>query len=146
MLQQPLLDLSLYFKQHRSRYYELLQSVRLHGDWEEWLAFFLEGVIAVASSAVETARRLLALSARHRQQVQGMGRGAASALRLLDHLQRQPVTTAPRATAATGMSFNTAKSAFRALVGLGIVTAADERKYGKHYTYAACLALLNDES
>ena len=146
VLQQPLLYLSLYFKQHRCRYYELLQSVSLQGDCEEWLAFFLEGVIAVASSAVETARRLLALSARHRQQVQGMGRGAASALRLLDHLQRQPVTTAPRATAATGMSFNTAKSAFRALVGLGIVTAADERKYGKHYTYAACLALLNDES
>ena len=146
VLQQPLLYLSLYFKQHRSRYYELLQSVRLHGDWEEWLAFFLEGVIAVASSAVETARRLLALSARHRQQVQGMGRGAASALRLLDHLQRQPVTTAPRATAATGMSFNTAKSAFRALVGLGIVTAADERKSGKHSTHAACLARLTDES
>lgn len=146
VLRQPLLYLSLYLKQQRSRYYELLQSVRLEGDWEEWIEFFLEGIIAVASSAVETARRLLALFQQHQQQVRALGRGANSALRLLDHLQRQPVTTASRAAAATGMSFNTAKSAFRALVGLGIVTAADERKYGKHYTYAGYLALLNDES
>lgn len=146
VLQQPLLYLSLYFRQHRNRYYDLLQSVRIDGDWEEWIEFFLEGVIAVATGAVDTARRLLALSEQHRQQVQGLGRSAVSALRLLDHLQRQPVSTASRAAAATGMSFNTAKSAFRALVGLGLVAAADERKYGKHYTYTQYLALLNDDA
>jgi len=146
VLQQPLLYLSLYFKQHRSRYYELLQSVRLEGDWEEWIEFFLEGVVAVASGAVDTARRLLALFETHRQQVQSLGRGGASALRLLDHLQRQPVSTAPRAVEATGMSFNTAQSAFRALAGLGLVAVADERKYGRHYTYTDYLALLNDDA
>jgi Fic family protein len=146
VLSQPLLYLSLYFKQHRSRYYELLQSVRLEGNWEEWLEFFLEGIIAVASGAVQTTRGLLALSAQHRQQVQALGRGATSALRLLDHLQRQPVSTASRAAQATGMSFNTAKSAFRALVGLGLVAVADERKYGKHYTYTDYLTRLNDDT
>jgi Fic family protein len=64
-------------------------------------------------------------------------------LRLLDHLQRQPISTAPRAATVTGMTFNTAKSAFRALADLGIVIAADERKYGKYYTYAEYLELLN---
>jgi len=146
VLRQPLLYLSLYFKQHRSRYYELLQAVRLEGDWEEWIEFFLEGVIGVASGAVDTAQRLLALFQQHQQQVCGIGRGATSALRLLDHLQRQPISTAPRAAAFTGMTFNTAKSAFRALTDLGIVVAADEIKYGKYYTYADYLALLNHDA
>jgi Fic family protein len=146
VLRQPLLYLSLYFKQHRSRYYDLLQAVRLEGDWEEWIGFFLEGVIEVATGAVDTAQRLLALFHQHQQQIRGIGRGAASALRLFDHLQRHPVSTAPRAAAATGMTFNTAKSAFRALSDLGIVTAADERKYGKYYTYAEYLALLDGDA
>lgn len=142
-LQQPLLYLSLYFKQHRSRYYELLQAVRNEGDWEEWVAFFLEGVIAVASGAVDTAQRVLALFAQHQQQVRGIGRTATSALRLLDHLQRYPVTTAPAVVAATGMSFHTAQKMFDALGALGIVAPGDERKYGKFYTYTGYLALLN---
>lgn len=146
VLREPLLYLSLYFKQHRSRYYELLQSVRLEGNWEEWIEFFLEGVISVASGAERTAQRQLALFQQHQQQIRGLGRGAASALRLLDHLQRHPVTTAPRAAEATGMSFNTAKSAFRALAGLGIVAIADDRKYAKHYTYIDYLDLLNQDA
>jgi Fic family protein len=146
VLREPLLYLSLYFRRHRSRYYDLLQAVRLEGDWEEWIEFFLEGVIDVASGAVDTAQRLLALFQQHQQQVRGLGRGAASALRLLDYLQRQPISTAPRAATATGMTFNTAKSAFRALADLGIVIAADERKYGKYYTYAEYLELLNRDT
>jgi Fic family protein len=143
VLRQPLLYLSLYFRRHRSRYYDLLQSVRLDGDWEQWIEFFLEGVVDVASGAVDPAQRLLALFQQHQQQTRALGRGATSALRLLDHLQRQPISTAPRAAAATGMTFNTAKSAFSALAGLGIVTAAEERKYGKYYTYSEYLELLD---
>jgi len=146
VLRQPLLYLSLYFKQHRSRYYELLQSVRLDGDWEEWIEFFLEGIITVAAGAVDTAQRLLALFQQQQQQVRGLGRGAASAMRLLDHLQRQPITTAPQAAAATGMAFNTVQSALRALGKLGIVAMADERKYGKYYAYTDYLTLLNRDS
>ena len=51
VLSQPLLYLSLFFKQHRSRYYELLDGVRHSGDWEAWLDFFLEGVENTASAA-----------------------------------------------------------------------------------------------
>ena len=61
VLRQPLLYLSLYLKQHRSRYYQLLDTVRQDGDWEAWADFFLEGVEQTAGGAVDTAHRLLAL-------------------------------------------------------------------------------------
>ena len=61
MLKEPLLYLSLYLKQHREEYYDLLQQVRLTGDWEAWIAFFLEGVQATAEGAVATVGKLLSL-------------------------------------------------------------------------------------
>lgn len=143
VLQQPLLYLSLYFKEHRERYYELLQSVRTEGDWEEWVAFFLEGVAQVANEAVDTAKQMLALFQQHQQQVRALGRIAGSALRVLDHLQRHPVTTAPAVVTATGMSFHTAQKMFAKLEEMGLVTEGTGRKYGRYYSYTSYLALLN---
>jgi Fic family protein len=61
VLREPLLYLSLYFKQHRAEYSRLLDQVRTHGDCEAWLTFFLEGVQQTAEGAVTTARRLMDL-------------------------------------------------------------------------------------
>jgi len=145
VLSQPLLYLSLYFKQHRSYYYELLQSIRTEGDWEEWLTFFLEGVIIVSEQAASTARQLLTLFHEHQQQVRTLGRLTSSALRVMDHLHRHPVTTPAAVSSATGMSFHTAQRVFAALQPLGIVTEGTGKKYGRFYTYTRYLDLLNEE-
>lgn len=79
VLRAPMLYLSLYFKMHRQRYYELLNGVRMTGDWEAWLDFFAEAVIVTATQAVETARQLLGLSDQDREKINGLGRAAASA-------------------------------------------------------------------
>ena len=80
VLRQPLLYLSLYFKQHRSDYYD---HVRRTGDWEAWLAFFLEGVRVTAESAVATSRRLVTMFASDRTTIeQHAGRRTGSALRV----------------------------------------------------------------
>ncbi len=72
-LREPILYLSLYFKTHRQRYYELLQNVRDTGDWETWVHFFLEGVLETATEAIETAKQLLALFATDRKRLPGWG-------------------------------------------------------------------------
>jgi Fic family protein len=61
-MSEPLLYLSLYFKTHRDTYYEQLQRVRVEGDWEAWLRFFLEGVISTAEQATTTAHRVFVYS------------------------------------------------------------------------------------
>src|ERR1041385_4817003 len=58
VLERPWLYVSLHLKRHRSTYYELLQRVRTHGSWEEWMEFFLDGVASVAQGAVEKIRQL----------------------------------------------------------------------------------------
>jgi Fic family protein len=120
--------------------------VRTEGDWEEWITFFLEGVISVATQAATTARSLLTLFEEHQRQIRCLGRLTTSGLRLMAHLQRHPVTTTSAASAATGMSFHTARKLFDALQSLGIVTEGSGKKYGRFYTYSACLDLLNQET
>ena len=80
VLREPMLYPSLFFKTHRALYYELLNEVRLHGDWERWLDFFAEGIEASATQAVATANALLALVNADRDRIAGLGRAAASAL------------------------------------------------------------------
>jgi Fic family protein len=69
ILRKPLLHLSYYFKLHRTEYYDRLMAVRLAGDWEGWIRFFLTGVVQTAREATETAEQLFELRESHRNEI-----------------------------------------------------------------------------
>ncbi|MEY4840476.1 MAG: hypothetical protein RLZZ374_1384, partial [Cyanobacteriota bacterium] len=119
VLQQPLLYLSLFFKQHRSRYYELLDGVRQQGDWEAWIDFFLEGVETTASAAVATAHRLLELFRSDEARLEGLGRSGPSVRLGYAALRQRPLTSTKQLKKLSGLSFPTASKAIEALVALG---------------------------
>jgi Fic family protein len=144
VLRQPLLYLSLYFKQHRAEYYRLLDAVRLTGDWEAWLDFVLEGIAQTATGAVDTAHRLLALFRDDAARIQTLGRAAPNALRVFDALRRRPLATINDIAARTGIAFPTAARAIEALQRLGIVREITGRKRERVFAYAAYLAILNE--
>jgi Fic family protein len=145
VLQQPLLYLSLYFKQNRDTYYDRLQRVRTEGEWEEWLEFFLEGVIAVASSATETARSIRQLIETDRRTIHGLGRGAASALRVHELAGRRIVLSARATTAQLGLSTPTVNAALARLEDAKILREFTGRKRGRLFVYDAYLELLQAE-
>ena len=144
VLRQPLLYLSLYLKQHRAEYYRLLDAVRLTGDWESWLDFFLEGVEQTAAGAVNTAYRLLALFRDDAARVQALGRAAANALRVFDALRRRPLARIDDLAAEIGIAYPTAARAIDALQRLGIVREITGRKRERVFVYSAYLAILNE--
>ena len=146
VLRQPLLYLSLYFKRNRDRYYELLQNVRENGDWEEWLRFFLQGILETAEQAVECARKLQELFQSDRDRIQGAGRIAGSALRVHHALQQQVVLGVTRAARLAGVSRVTAGRVFETLTALGIVREITGGDYGRVYAYDHMLTLLNADT
>src|SRR6267143_3618508 len=95
LLSEPLLYLSLFFKRHRAEYYRLLNAVRIEGDWESWVSFFLEGVSTIADEAVDTARDLFILVNKDRARVLSAPNASVMAARLLDQLPRHPIMTIP---------------------------------------------------
>jgi Fic family protein len=142
-LRQPLLYLSLYFKQHRQQYYELLQSVRLTGDWEAWLRFFLIGVAETADQAAATARSLMALAAVDEKRIQTIGKAAGSALRLHRMLQARPLISIANASKHLSLTVPTVTASLKHLEKLGIVRETTGGKYGRLYAYTQHLEILN---
>lgn len=143
-LQQPLLYLSLFFKQHRSDYYRLLDTVREQGDWEAWLAFFLEGVVQTADGAVETAKRLMALFDADRGRIQQAGRRASSALRVHEALKARPVHRLQDIARSTGLSFPTAAAGMQVLVDLQIAREVTGKRRNRVFAYDSYLGELNE--
>lgn len=144
VLRQPLLYLSLYFKQHRAEYYRQLDAVRHTGDWESWLDFFLEGVEQTATGAMDTAHRLLALFQQDAVRVRTLGRSAANALHLFDALRRRPVATIGMLAQQTGVSFATAARHVEALVHLGILHELTHKSRERVFAYQRYLDILNE--
>jgi len=146
VLHQPLLYLSLYFKQHRGEYYRLLDAVRSTGDWEAWLDFFLEGVEQTAAGAVNTANRLLALFMKDAERIRGLGRSAGSALRVFEALRHRPVAGIDHLARHAGVSFPTASRMIESLEPLGLVTESTGRRRNRVYSYKAFIAILSEET
>ena len=145
VLREPMLYPSLYFKRHRARYYELLDGVRKHGDWEAWLEFFAEGVETSAAQVVVTANALLALVNADREQIAELGRVSTSVLAVHEALQRQPIATAGALAGATKLTPATINKALAHLEKLGIVGRLNERRRGRVFSYQRYVELLNAE-
>ena len=144
VLQEPLLYLSLYIKQNRETYYELLQRVRTEGDWESWLHFFLMGVYETANQAVSTSKSILDLFQSDQQRIETFGRSIGTTLRIFKLLRSMPLITIAQASQETHISAPTVTAALTRLQELGIVSEITSRRRGKLYSYEKYISLLNE--
>lgn len=144
LLRQPLLYISLYFKEHRSTYYELLNRVRESGDWETWLEFFSDALATCATLALNTVKRLLEMSAGDARRIEGLGRAATSALAVHRSLQRQPLATSGSLVKTTKLTPATVNKALVHLERLGIVTELTSKQRGRVFNYVRYTDILNE--
>jgi Fic family protein len=144
VLSQPLLYLSLFFKQHRSEYYRLLDLVRVEGDWEAWLDFFLEGVEQTANNAVDTAKRLLSLFNRDEQCIRKAQGTTSATLQIFSAFCRRPLISVSEVCQQTGLSFPTVSAAIQRLGRLGIVREITGKRRNRIFAYQAYLDILNE--
>jgi len=144
LLSEPLLYLSLYLKQRRAAYYDLLVLVRSTGDWEAWVDFFLEGVEQTAQGAVQTARRLMDLFESDNAKIQQTGRTAANGLRVLSALRQRPVLTLKHLCQSHQMTFPTAAKSMQSLMAAGIVRELTGQRRNRVFVYNNYLEILNE--
>jgi Fic family protein len=144
VLHEPLLYLSIYFKRHRTGYYDLLQRIRVDGDWESWVAFFADGVRETADEAIQTAKRIQTLFDEDYARIQVLGRRSASATQVHEALKRSPVRSSMSLAPVTGLSVPTINATLSALADLGIVREITGRKRNRAYRYEAYVQLLSE--
>lgn len=144
ILRKPMLYLSLYFKTHRQAYYDHLQLVRETGDWEEWIQFFLKGVIEAANQAIETAQKILKLFAEDRKEIESMEKSSAYIFRLHNYLQKHPITDAMLVVKNCTMALPTANKSLKQLMELKIIKEVTGRSRNRIYAYSKYLDILNE--
>lgn len=143
LLPQPLMYLSGYLKQHQREYYRRLTAVRTEGDWEGWVAFFLEGVAAAAGDAERGVVSVASLIATDRRRLLAAPRVGAVALRLFELLPVMPRFAIDAVRQRLTTTFPTATAAVRLLEELGIVTEVTGQKTKRSYSYQAYVDLLS---
>jgi Fic family protein len=143
VLREPMFYLSFYFKTHRQYYYELLNNVRLTGDWEAWLDFFAEAVIVTAGQAVDSAKQLIDLANEDRDRISRLGRATASTLRVHRALMERPITTSGWLVEKTGITPATVNKCLGHLERLGVVRELTLRKRNRLFSYVRYVEIMN---
>ena len=143
ILRQPLLYVSYYFKLHRQYYYELLNEVRMGGDWEKWLDFFADAVIVSARQGIKVTRELHELVEADRRAINSLGRAASSVLQVHQAMLAHPIAGAQNLVRFTGLTPATANKALRQLETLGIVEEMTRQKRNRLFRYRRYMDLLN---
>jgi len=145
ILLKPVLYLSHYFKRRRQEYYDRLQAVRDQGAWEDWLMFFLRGVIEVSRQATETARRILSLREAHRSAItDAFGRAAGNGHRVLEHLYEHPIVSVNEVQVLTGTTYSAANTLVAKFVGSGILQEITGQARNRRFMYRSYIDLFGD--
>ena len=145
ILPDPLLYISLFFKQHRDEYYHLLQHVRTTGDWEAWCEFYLEGVAHVASHSADAIQRIHDLTKSDRERIETLGRAAVSVHALFRFCLRAPLFGIPQAAIELSLSVPTVTKATNHLLQLGILKEITGKGKNRLYAYQGYLDILMAE-
>lgn len=144
VLNAPILYLSLYFKQHRKTYYELLTRVREDGAWEVWLEFFLDAIIATAKEASESTDEIIKIFSEDKAKIETLGRPRVSAMKVYEYLQEKGKCRIPKLAAALDISQPTATASLEHLEKLGIIKEVTGSKRDRMFEYTRYLDLLRE--
>jgi Fic family protein len=144
VLSEPALYLSLYFKVHRSEYYDHLQRVRTDGDWEAWLRFFLTGINKTATEATESAQKLWTLFDDDRRRIQQQGKIAVTALRVHDLLQQRPIISINAACKVLELTHPAVNKSLRKLAEMNIIREITGRQRNLLFAYDRYIQILSE--
>lgn len=144
ILDEPVLYLSLYLKQNRRIYYELLQEVRSQGTWETWLEFFLEGIHTSAKKAMKTAWQINSLFEEDSKKIASLGRARFSCEKTFEYVKRLPKVTVSLLADKLRMAAPTARSALNHMASIGILEERSGKKRDKIYVYRKYLRILEE--
>lgn len=141
-LRQPILYISLFFKNNRQEYYSRLSAVRTMGDWEGWLDFFLHGVSEAANQVVETSMVISKLFTTDQEKIDTLKRARITTRQVHERLQKVAISNVRNMAAALNVSMPTARAALHHLKKLEIVKDMAGSGKERLYVYTRLIELL----
>lgn len=144
VLTTPALYISYFLKKNRIEYYDRMTEVRNKGNYEQWIKFFLMAIEASAEDAIETIDELNALRSKNENIIESMKRSSKNVMLIFRYLESNPIIDIGQTAKAVGISFNTASSAVKKLVDVGILVQTENASRNRTFSYEAYLNILRN--
>lgn len=144
VLKGPLLYLSLYLKKHKKHYYDLLQKVRLEGDWESWITFFLKGILETSQKAVETSEKIVSIFEEDATKIRALKKDTAGVLKIYEYFKSTPVSTIRDIVRKCSTTKSTAARSLQVLEEIGIIKETRRSGRNKRFIYSGYIDTLNE--
>lgn len=133
-LQYPLLYLSLYFKQNRTEYYGLLMDVRFKGKYEEWLKFFLNGIIEMANNSIQTIERISSLIQEFNKRITNLSlKNKQTIFDAIKYIYKHPYFDSSDLISELKITKPTASNIIKKLVDIGVISPTSSKQ--RYVTY-----------
>ncbi|MFH1644463.1 MAG: Fic family protein [bacterium] len=144
VLQNPLLYLSHYFKKHRQEYYDRLNMVRNKGDYEQWISFFLDGIIEVSKSAIDNTKKILSLHENIKQKLFENKISSPLAIIFLDKLFYTPIISTKDLQTKLDISYQSAANLILTFEELEILKEVSGKKRDKKFSFFKYIEILSE--
>ena len=145
LIEYPVLYLSYFFKKNRNRYYELLNNVRVKGEFEEWIKFFIEGICEISEDAISSIQKIIELKKADIEKIRNIPKGNISNLLLVyDYLLKHPFLETEDIRRLSDLSKPTVNKLLETLTELEILELVEEKKRYKQYVYRKYVDILSE--
>ena len=144
VLTTPALYISYFLKKNRIEYYDRMSEVRLKGNYEQWIKFFLEAVYESAKDAVETIDKLTALHDKNCAKIANLGRRAKNGMRVFEYLESNPIIEIRKTSQELDIAFNTISSVIKDLINIGVLEQTSNQSRNRTFAYKEYLEILKE--
>jgi len=145
-LSHETLYISYFLKRNRIEYYDRLMEVRMKGNFEQWIKFFLLAVYESAEDAITTIDELVKLHDRNYQIIEKTGRAAKTVRKVFKYLESNPIIDIKKTSTELGISFNAVSNAVNTLIGLGVLKQNERAQRNRVFAYEEYLEIMRRDT
>lgn len=148
ILSEPILYPSYYFKKNHFEYYQRLDRVRTHGDFEGWIHFYLKVIKDSSIDAYWRATQIEKLDFEIKTIILNDKRFIKmydTMVKALTIIFNYPIININQLSLQLEVSYNTANKIITHFVRLGVLVAQTKQKRGKLFRFKKYLEILEQE-
>lgn len=145
-LSRPILYLSSFFAENRKSYYQALDKVRDDNNINQWLLFFLEGIISTAQQSKETLKNIITLKADYESRIIDLGKKATNAKKALNSLYSNPIVSVKKLQKHLNLQYNSANNLIKNLVDLGVLAEITGQSRNRFFVMVEYMELFDKKN
>ena len=144
ILKVPVLYMSTFLEKHRDSYYHSLSMVHKSNDLEQWIIFFLNGIVETAEDGIKTFNAIIDLQQEYEEKILPLRSRVESARKLLNFMYSKPTVNVNLVVEKLNMNYSTVNRLLKSLTELGVLKETPSHSRNRHFALEKYLNLFRN--